>query len=235
MTFVVSWRLPDDSTIPVLDDVLPTDWRTVFDLAAASETGGGKPTSAHCTYPPGSTELVCEFENPGKHSSVTDGMIVPAKPSATYSVTVLWPATDWTIDGANAGPYSARSLCPRGGHGNGDAHGETHEVAALESEGSTCLHTVVMRQAPVTPDPPAADPPAGEVPPVEPPQSQTPVPPEVAPTTPAVEVLAVPVTPRTLPATGNTAATTLMIGSIIFGLGSCLSVLARRRDDLPLD
>ena len=116
MTFEVSWRLPDDSTIPVLDDVLPLDWRTLFDLAAASETGGGKPTSAHCTYLPDSTDLVCEFENPGKHSSVTDGMIVPGKPTATYSVTVLWPVSGWTIDGANDGPYSARDLCPRGGH-----------------------------------------------------------------------------------------------------------------------
>lgn len=39
MTFEVSWRLPDDSTIPVLDDVLPVEWRTMFDLAAASATG----------------------------------------------------------------------------------------------------------------------------------------------------------------------------------------------------
>ena len=36
-----------------------------------------KPTLAHCTYPAGSTDLVCEFQNPGKHASVTDGMIVP--------------------------------------------------------------------------------------------------------------------------------------------------------------
>lgn len=242
MTFVVSWRLADDTTIPVLDSELPTDWRSLFDLAAASATGSGKPTSAHCTYPEGSTDLVCEFKNPG-HETGPEGMVVPAKPSATYSVTVLWPSTGWTIDGANAGPYSARDLCPRGGHDGG--HGGTHEAEALEAEGFVCLHTVVMRRAPVTPEPPvkeppaeeppAQKPPASEVPAVEPPESQTPAPPETAPTTPVAEVLPPTVTPRTLPATGNTATTTLMIATIILGLGGCLSVLARRRNDLPLD
>jgi LPXTG-motif cell wall-anchored protein len=261
MTFVVSWRLPDDSSIPVLDDVLPTDWRMMFDLAAASETGGGKPTSAHCTYPPGSTDLVCEFQNPG-HGSDADGMIVPAKKTATYSVTVLWPTSGWTIDGANAGPYSARDLCPRGGHdddsghdgGHDGGHGETLEAAALEESGSGCIHTVVMRRAAVPAEPPPAEPPAqspptaevpaaeppaqspptAEVPAAEPPPSQTPVPPAAAPATPTVDVLPVAVTPRALPATGNTATTTLMIGTIIVALGAGLSVLARRRNDLPL-
>ena len=239
MIFEVSWRLPDGSVITEL----PTDWRSMFDLAAASATGGGKPTSAHCTYQPGSSDLVCEFENPGKHASVTDGMIVPAKPSATYSVTVLWPISGWTIDGANAGPYSARDLCPRGGGGHGgghdSGHGETVEAAALEETGSVCLHTVVMRQPALTPEPPPAEPPAqdppvSEVPAAAPPQSQTPAPPEAAPTPPAVEALPVTVTPRALPATGNTATTTLMIGTIVLALGGCLFMLARRRNDLPL-
>jgi LPXTG-motif cell wall-anchored protein len=247
MTFEVSWRLPDGSTIPVLDDVLPSDWQSLFDLAAASETGGGKPTSAHCTYLPDSTDLVCEFENPGKHSSVTDGMVVPGKPTATYSVTVLWPVSGWTIDGANDGPYSARDLCPRGGHGDDSGHDGGHDsdhVETLEAEppdggGSICVHTVVMRKSPVIPVPPPVEPPAQvppvvEVPAAAPPQSQTPVPPEAAPPTPVAEVLPATVTPRALPATGNTATSTLMIGAIILGLGGCLSVLARRRNDLPL-
>jgi LPXTG-motif cell wall-anchored protein len=246
MTFEVSWQFPDGSTIPVLDGVLPTDWQSIFDLAAASATGGGKPTSAHCTYSDDSTDLVCEFENPGKHSSITDGMVVPAKPTATYSVTVLWPISGWTIEGANDGPYSARDLCPRGGHGSDSGHDGGHDsghVEALEADvpegsGTVCVHTVVMRQPLVTPEPPPVEPPA-EVPPVAevpaaPPPSQTPVSPEVAPTTPTADVLPATVTPRALPATGNTATTTLMIGTIIFALGGCLSVLARRRNDLPL-
>ena len=237
ITFEVSWRLPNDSVIAALE--VPTDLRTIFDLAAASATGGGKPTSAHCTYPPEGTDLVCEFENPGKHSSVTDGLIVPGKKSATYSVTVL-PITGWEINGANAGPYSARDLdsCPPrggGGHDSGhdSGHGETVEVAALEETGSVCLHTVVMRQSPVSPEPPPVqDPPVSEVPAEAPPQSQAP--PEATPTPPAVEALPVTVTPKALPATGNTATTTLMIGTVILALGGCLYMLARRRNDLPL-
>ena len=251
MTFEVSWRLPDGSTILVLDDVLPTDWQSMFELAAASATGGGKPTSAHCTYPEGSTGLVCEFENPGKHSSVTDGMIVPAKPTATYTVTVPWPISGWTIEGANADSYSARDLCPHGGGGHGgghdsgqdsghdSGHDETVEVAAVEETGSVCLHTVVIRQSALTPEPPPVepptqDPPVSEVPPAAPPQSQTPAPPEATPTPPAVVALPVTVTPRALPATGNTATTTIMIATIILAVGGCLFVLARRRTDLPL-
>ena len=237
ITFEVSWRLPNDSIIAALE--VPTDLRTIFDLAAASATGGGKPTSAHCTYPPEGTDLVCEFENPGKHSSVTDGLIVPGKKSATYSVTVL-PITGWEINGANAGPYSAHDLdsCPPrggGGHDSGhdSGHGETVEVAALEETGSVCLHTVVMRQSPVSPEPPPVqDPPVSEVPAAAPPQSQAP--PEATPTPPAVEALPVAVTPKALPATGNTATTTLMIGTVILALGGCLYMLARRRNDLPL-
>ena len=152
---------------------------------------------------------------------------------------MVWPATDWTIDGANEGPYSARDLCPRGNHSggshsDGDTHGETHEVAALESNDWVCLHTVVLRRAAVTVDPPAEEPPTTETPPVAPPQSQTPALPEAAPTPPAVGVLPATATPRTLPATGNASATTLLIGSIMLGLGGCLSVLARRRNDQPL-
>ncbi len=59
-------------------------------------------------------------------------------------------------------------------------------------------------------------------------------PPEATPTPPNVEALPVAVTPRALPATGNTATTTLMIGTIVLALGGCLFMLARRRNDLPL-
>ena len=247
MTFEVSWQLPDGSTIPVPN--VEFDWREMFDLAAASATGGGKPTSAHCTYPAGSTDLVCEFQNPGKHASITDGMVVPRKQDATYTVTVDWPVSGWTIVGAtivgaNPEEYSARDVCTGGGGGHSgggghdSGHGETLEAAALEETGSGCLHTVVMRQPALTPEPPAEppaqNPPVSEVPAAAPPQSQTPAPPEAAPAPPAVEVLPVTVTPRALPATGNTATTTLMIGTIVLALGGCLFMLARRRNDLPL-
>lgn len=174
-------------------------------------------------------------------------MIVPGKPTATYSVTVLWPVSGWTIEGANDGPYSARDLCPRGGHdddsgqdgGHDSGHVETLEAEPPDGGGSICVHTVVMRKSPVIPVPPPVEPPAQvppvvEVPAAVPPQSQTPAPPEAAPTTPVAEVLPATATPRALPATGNTATTTLMIGAIILGLGACLYVLARRRNDLPL-
>ncbi len=118
MTFTVSWLDPNGTPIGVLDAVLPIDWRTVFELTASSATGQGMPTSATCTYPVESDVLHCVFDNPG-HGSGADGLVVPARPTATYTVTVAWPTTGWTITGANAGPYSARDLCPRGGGGEG--------------------------------------------------------------------------------------------------------------------
>ena len=93
------------------------------------QTGKGLQTSATCTYPAGSDVLECVFDNPG-HGSGTDGLVVPARPTATYTVTVKWPPPDWTIDGANAGPYSARDLCPReegAGHEGAGGHEGTGE------------------------------------------------------------------------------------------------------------
>lgn len=246
MTFAVSWRLPDDTPITVLDDTLPTDWRTVFDLAAASATGSGKPTSAHCTYPQGSSELVCEFVGPGhgSGSGSADGMIVPAKKTATYTVTVLWPTDRWSIDGANAGPYSARTLCPRGGDQGGHADHGGHDSAdgasALTTKGSVCLHTVVMRRSAVTPEPPppptqpptqppATDPvvidgPASVVPASAPAPARASSPAAVAPVAATASAA-----PRQLPATGSSVDTMMMIGAIALALGSGLSLLARRQ------
>ncbi len=233
---------PDDALIPVLDDTLPADWRAIFDLSAASATGSGKPTAAHCTYPEGSTDLVCEFLNPG-HSSGPDGMVVPGKKTATYTVTVLWPTSGWTIEGANDDPYSARSLCRRGddhGDTHGDDHGDTHEAAALEAEEFSCIHDVVMRQDEVTSQPPAtdppdADPPASEDPvtpaPPDDPETAAPVDP---PTTPAVAAQSPVPTAGTLPATGNSATALLIAGAVMLALGGCLLALTRRRPDQAL-
>ena len=110
MTFTVIWLDPDGTPIAVLDAAFPgIDWRSMFELSAASETGKGMPTSATCTYPDGSEVLRCVFDNPG-HGSGADGLIVPARPTATYTVTVTWPLPpDWTIENANGGPYFARA------------------------------------------------------------------------------------------------------------------------------
>ncbi len=74
--------------------------------------------------------LRCEFHNPG-HGSGTDGLIVPARPTATYAVTVDWPVDGWTISGADGDGYSARDLCPRGGDG-GHEEGGGHEAGGEE-------------------------------------------------------------------------------------------------------
>jgi hypothetical protein len=143
MTFTVIWLDPDGTPIAVLDAAFPgIDWRSMFELSAASETGKGMPTSATCTYPDGSEVLRCVFDNPG-HGSGADGLIVPARPTATYTVTVTWPPPpDWTIENANGGPYFARDLCPRGGGESGGGHegggseeeGGGHEPGGSEAE-----------------------------------------------------------------------------------------------------
>jgi LPXTG-motif cell wall-anchored protein len=226
MTFSVTWRSPDDQMIPSLDTVLPADWWKMFELAAESATGSGKPTAATCTYPAGSGELVCVFDNPG-HGSGPEGMVVPKKKTATYTVTLLWPVAGWTIEGANAGPYSAWDLCPRGGEGSGGTHGGE----ALAGESFVCNHVVVLRQVR-----PAVQPPPTAPPTTPQPATRAPTGGEVLPA-PAAEVAPAPVsavqsaaaTPRALPATGNQVQTTLLIGALVVSLGGCLSMLARRR------
>jgi hypothetical protein len=254
MTFTVSWRLTDGTPIPELDKVLPENWRTLFDLTADSATGSGKPTTAHCTYPAGSNDLVCEFAN-GNHQDITDGMVVPGKPPAAYDVNVRWTASGWTITGANAGPYSARKLCPRGGGGEegggghegggGEEGGGGHEggggeeaaEATIEEEPESsafyCEHEVILQQVPVASEPPATTAPTSvPAPAVETPVAGTPVaqPPATetaAVQTPAPQVLAT--APRTIPTTGNTVTTSLLFGLLLGGLGLSLLLATRRR------
>ncbi len=192
MTFGVLWYTPSGD--PIVQ--LTPEWRKWFELMAASETGSGKPTSATCTYSEGSNELRCEFQNPG-HGSSTDGMVVPARPTATYtvSVTVDPDAPDgWMVTNANGDAYSARELCPRRGEGHSDGSDEGHSDGIDEghsdgsdeghsdgideghSDGSDgsgepkyCEHTVEMHQLEVV-VPPATDPPQ---PATDPPQPAT--------------------------------------------------------------
>ena len=231
MTFSVDWRSDDGTPIAALDNMLPDDWRTVFELAAASRTGRNQPTSALCTYESGD-QLVCEFDNPG-HRSSADGMIVPARPTATYTVTIEWEDSDWTIDGANAGPYSARDLCPRGGHNGGhdggheDGHDSGHESLTEGDDGQggdtfLCEHVVVIQQiAVVTPEP---------EPPTEP----------GAPDTDEAQAALSPVAPsstptqRTLPATGSSISLMLAIGTALAAIGVGLALLTRRATPDPI-
>ena len=235
MTFSVDWRSDDGTPIAVLDNVLPDDWRTVFELTAASRTGRNQPTSALCTYESGD-QLVCEFDNPG-HRSSADGMIVPARPTATYTVTVEWEDQDWTIDGANAGPYSARDLCPRGGHGGGhdgghdtgheDGHDSGHESLTEGEDGQggdtfLCEHVVVIQQiAVVTPEPePPTEPGAPDTD-----EAQAALSPVAPASTP---------TPRTLPATGSSISLMLAIGTALAAAGVGLALITRRATPDPI-
>ncbi len=216
VTFSVTWLDQAGVTIGVLDAVLPADWRAVFKLSATSQTGQGMPTSATCTYPAGSEVLLCEFDNSG-HSSSGDGLIVPARPTATYTVTVNWPATNWTIDGANGGPYSARDTCPRGGGGH--EGGEGGSVA--------CQHSVVMRQiatvvAPTQPPaPPVVEPEVVEVPPVVTVPIAT-----VPAAAPAAESAVA--APSRLAATGGSFSMILVIAGLLVAVGSAAAGLTRR-------
>ncbi len=236
MTFTVVWLDPAGTPIAVLDAVLPTDWRSVFELSASSRTGMGNPTSATCFYPLGNDVLQCMFDNPG-HESEADALVIPARPTATYQVSVVWPPSGWTIDGANAGPYSARDLCPRGGDGegggghegtDGDAAGGDTGGAGHEGSGGGgggggtfwCEHTVVFQQLAAPPvDPPVVDPavdPDVEVlPPVVTPAVQAPE------ATPAVAS-------GSLAATGGSVSMILVIAGLLIAVGSALAGLSRR-------
>ena len=228
MAFTVDWRSEAGTPIAVLDQVLADDWRTLFTLAAASQTGKNQPTAARCTYTESSNQLECEYDNPG-HRSDADGMIVPARPTATYSVTVRWETPGWTIDGANAGPYSPRDLCPRGGNdgGHDDGHDELTDVDDNGHSGKAfrCEHTVVIRAIQVAPPEPESEPPTG-------PESATPTPEQEQASLPPVVDLGS--TAQMLPATGSPTSLMLAIGGVLSAIGAGLVLLARRISTDPI-
>jgi hypothetical protein len=233
MTFSVEWRSDSGVPVPVLDSVLPQDWRALFELSAASRTGKNRPTSARCTYAESSDQLVCEFHNPG-HRSEADGMIVPARPTATYSVTVKWGSPDWTIDGANAGPYSARELCPRGGdgHDSGGGHDSGHasltDVVDDGHGGRTfvCNHRVVIQQLAVATPEPEPEPPTE---PTAPPVPSNPSTGQAA-LSPSGATAA---TPQSLPATGSPVSVMLAIGAALSAIGAAMALVAGRSSADP--
>ena len=246
MTFAVLWYTSDGE--PILE-LLP-EWRTWFELAASSQTGSGKPTSATCGYTGDSNALTCEFDNRG-HSGIDDGMVVPARPGATYTITVPEDPEAWTNVNANADRYSARDLCPRGGSsdgghsgGPGGGHDAGHEpaVAGLEEgthdehDGSSgggktvfCEHIVEMHQVAVVlppDDPPIeeeGESPTTPEPSVPPPQTESPV--GIAMPT----VASAASSPRTLPATGSTVSLLLVVGGLLVAAGAALTAMTRAR------
>jgi LPXTG-motif cell wall-anchored protein len=224
MSFEVVWLDPDGNSLAVRSG----EWRSSFGLSAGSATGRGMPTSATCTYPDdGSDDLRCVFVNPG-HRSGADGLVIPARPTATYTVTVSWEPTDWTIAGANEGPYSARDLCPRGGHEGGDGGHDSdggHEAGdGGQRRAFACVHTVVMQQTAVveTPtDPPGVEP----VEPVEPVVNDRPAATDTAAA--ASPVAAAVVTAGTLPATGNSVTVVLLLAGLLVAVGSTVVRISR--------
>ncbi len=247
MTFAVLWYTASGE--PILE-LLP-EWRTWFELAAASQTGSGKPTSATCAYAEGSDVLTCEFDNRG-HSGIDDGMVVPARPAARYTVTVPEDPDAWTNVNANGGRYSARDLCPRGGSSDGGhsggssgGHDSGHDSTVAGLEGGThdeheggsggggkavfCEHVVEMHQVEVVLPP--ADPPIEE-------EGESPTPPDQSVSPPATEspvgavrptVASAASAPQTLPATGSTVSLMLIVGGLLVAAGAALTVTTRVR------
>ena len=225
MTFAVLWYTAAGDPIV---ELLPA-WRTAFELAANSTTGSGKPTTAICTYPDSSTELVCTFSNRGGHAAIDDGMVVPARPTARYTVIVSDAPDGWDVVNANGGPYSARDLCPRGGDGHS---GGSHLAEGTDESGHDggagdhvfyCEHTVEMHQLAIVvpPTDQESQPPSA---PAEP----APVLPEASTPAPAAVVVAS-ATPRTLPATGTSMSLILTIGGLLIAGGAALTAATRVR------
>ena len=238
---------------------LAPEWSSGFRLEAASRTGSSKAMAATCTYPGSSTDLSCQFHNPG-HGDIVDGMVVPARPTATYTVSVSGGAGDsdpWSISNANGGPYSARALCPRGGDGGHDDGG--HEAGALSAdaggggEAFYSMHAIEMHQLESAVPPEEIPPPETEPPPtvlpeeIPPPETEPPptVPPEEIPPpeteplptaeSPTTATPSVPVTQNTLPSTGNEVLVVFGIGALMVAVGAVLVAQTRRRriDGLP--
>jgi hypothetical protein len=186
---------------------LPEAWA----LRATSQLG-----SATCTYPDGSQELVCTYENKGAHQGATDGLYVPGGKGKTFTVAESDLPDGWN-NVSGLGTFEPRVLCPRGGGHDDDDH--EHEAARAgeddEDHGGVCEHVVVNRQ---------------EAPPEVEPTSPT------APTTPqGIEVAPASLerTPgadeATLARTGTTSAPLAAAGAASVALGMAVLVLRRHR------
>ena len=250
------WIAPDGSAVEGdLDDVLPTGWRDAFRIQGTSRRG-----SAVCTYPPGSDELVCVYDNPGHGTK--PGLVVPEGKQHTYEIVELGVPEGWDVDPATVGTFLGRETCGHegcggddhdggSGHDGGSCGGDHADAATLSAlsvaddgaDGAPCVHQVRNLQrvvAPVEPDPPVEPEPPAEPPPSSEPAVEDPVgdvPPEVGgitvePTTPVASVAGIRQVPtQTLPATGASHGRMLTIGSALTGLGAVALVAGRAAFD----
>ncbi len=183
LVFAVQWIGRDGTTYDEAPSaLLPAGWEASFLVTGSSKIG-----DAACTYAPGSAELVCIYDNPGHGGP--PGLVVPGNPKATYDVVLAGAPAEWTPDETTLGTFVGRDTCPRGGggHDGGDegghegGHDGGHEtpptVVPQAEEGGgghdggdggggghggegTCVHTVVLVQAPEPPTSPPGEPPA---------------------------------------------------------------------------
>ena len=151
MLFELHWLTHEGQPVAEpLDDLLPEGWRAVLRLDASSDKG-----TAVCTYPPGSDVLTCAYDNPGHEDA--PGLVVPARPTATYEVAVSGLPDGATADAAALGTFVGRDECPRGhdGHGGGGGGHDPGHVAVTDvhdEEPVVCTHAVDVTLP--TPPPP---------------------------------------------------------------------------------
>jgi LPXTG-motif cell wall-anchored protein len=111
-------------------------------MTATSQLG-----SATCSYPDGSLELECDYENKGSHEGSEEGLYVPGGKKKTFTVTESGLPAGWS-NVSGLGTFEPRVLCPRG-HDDDD-HDDHAAAVTDEEEGGVCEHVVINRQ-----DPPA--------------------------------------------------------------------------------
>jgi hypothetical protein len=197
----------DEDGAPItsaLDAVLPAGWRDDFAIVATSSRG-----TATCTYPEGSDELECTYDNPGHGDE--PGLVVPNGKHHTYEVVEVGLPDGWAVDPATVGTFVGRETCDRGGGHDGGAHdaASAAETDAEEGGASTCTHEVVNLQQPVTPPAPP-EPPAPPAPPAQPPK-----------------VLSEAGAQATLPATGAPVTDLAGLGVLLLVLGGLTTGAAR--------
>ena len=227
--FAVRWLGPAGQPIVgPLDALMPTGWRSDFEIRATSLRG-----TAICTVPAGSDELVCRYDNPGHGSG--DGLVVPGGKRHTYDVAQSGLPPGWEVDGSTVGTFLGRETCPAsgcggdsGGHDDGGSCSDAiaAPTASLTADAAPCRHVVVNRlvAAPVAPPADPVDPVDERRPlPPPPPPAQVLASTGTAPPTAAARPLA------TLPATGPGAAWLATPAALSVAAGLFLTVAARTR------
>ncbi|MFN8018936.1 MAG: hypothetical protein U0P45_12545 [Acidimicrobiales bacterium] len=127
------WQDVDGTPLAGPPANLPEDWS----LTASSKLG-----TATCTYPAGSDELVCDYDNKGSHEGATEGLYVPGGEKHTYTVAESTLPDGWSII-SGVGTFAPRAVCPRGD--------DEHEANAIEASEPRppCAHIVIDRRNPL--------------------------------------------------------------------------------------